>query len=203
MQDLKFEGLGHIYGGEYGTVSVEGMAKCVGDLIAATLSVQGVLRCNGSIHTGTFDCEGMAKIQGNIHADKIVIAGILTVSGGKKIEANKIVCEGIIRFDGELSADHIDSDGLISADSIVGDFIRIRSRSNRFLSLFQSKHSNIRLIEATTIDLRGVIANTVNGKDIYIDRGCRIENLDCSGTLYIDRDAWVGTVTGDYTKRNA
>jgi hypothetical protein len=62
--------------------------------------------------------------------------------------------------------------------------------------------SDVKLIEATTIDLSGVSAETVNGKDIIIGPNCKIDHIDCSGTLSIDRSSSVGNITGDYTKRS-
>ncbi len=201
MQNLKIEGMGTVNGGEYGTVSIEGMGKCNGDIKAETLTVEGLFDCRGSVNAGLLQCEGVSKIRGNIHADRINIEGVVTVSGGTKIEAAEIVCEGIITVDGEISADSIRSDGFMNAKEITGDNIFIRSRRHRFFGLFRSSHSRIDLIEATTIELRGVIAQSVNGRDIIIDSGCTIENLDCSGSLFISPASRVHNITGTYTKR--
>jgi len=203
MRDLTIEGVASIKGGEYGLLSVDGVGKCTGDIQAETLLVDGVFRCFGSIRAGIMRCDGLSQIHGNIKAEKLSIDGLMKVSGGTKIEATEITCDGMIQLSGEISADHIDSDGFISADEIVGDSINIRSRRNHFWDFFRPRHSRIKLIEATDIELRGVVAQTVNGTNVIIRSGCLIENLDCSGTLFIDHGAQVRNLTGSFTRREA
>jgi len=203
MRDLTIEGIATIKGGEYGLLSVDGIGKCTGDIQAETLLVDGVFRCLGSIKAGSMSCDGLSQIHGNIQAEKISIDGLMKVTGGTKIEATQITCDGMIRLAGEISADRIDSDGFISADEIVGDSIHIRSRRNHFWEFFRPYQSKIKLIEATEIELRGVVAQTVNGTNVTIQSGCVIENLDCSGTLFIASGAQVRNLTGSYTRRQS
>jgi len=63
------------------------------------------------------------------------------------------------------------------------------------------KTSAIGLIEAATVVLRGVTAQTVSGENIAIDPHCKIKTVDCSGMLCIDKKAKVETMTGDYTMK--
>jgi hypothetical protein len=87
---------------------------------------------------------------------------------------------------------------------VVGDSVTIHSRLNviaKLINSFTKKYSTVNLIEATRIELKGVIAGTVNGSDITIGPKCQIERVDCNGTLYIDPEAQVGQITGNYTKR--
>jgi cytoskeletal protein CcmA (bactofilin family) len=203
MQDLKIDGMGTIPGGVFGLVKIDGMAKCTGEMKADTLDIDGMFTCRGDITAGVLDCDGMATVTGNIHAQSISIEGMLTIKGGTRLESGSIKCEGMIKIDGEVSADNIDAEGFIMAGEIVGDSIRIRSFPHRSLFfLFRPSRSRISLIEATEVDLRGVVADTVNGKDVRIGPGCRIENLDCSGTLTIHAGARVGRITGEYRQGN-
>ena len=55
----------------------------------------------------------------------------------------------------------------------------------------QRTFPTVQLIEATTIELRGVTAGTVNGQDVRTGPYCGIGNLDCNGTLYVDPKAEV------------
>lgn len=201
MQDIKIDGTGIIESGKYGVIEIDGSGKCTGDLQAESIKVDGLFRCAGSIQTGRLDCDGMVKIAGNIQAKSIDIDGYLKVSGGTRIEADEIRCDGMIRLEGEVSADVILADGFICAKEIVGETVRIKSKAGRFLRLFWGKRSRIPLIEATTIELQGVVADTVNGKDITIGRDCRIERVDCSGTLSVGRGARIGEISGGYKMR--
>lgn len=195
MQDIKIDGISTLQGGEYQKVTVDGVVKCRDNLKAEELHIDGIFRCNGTVEAGTIDCDGIAKIEGNIKARHFKIDGILKIADGTRLEAETIACDGLIKINGEISADSVKVNGYIKAKEIVGDSIAIRSRRPR---IFSSKKTRIDLIEATTEELRGVSADTVNGRDVTIGPGCRINRIDCSGTLSVDRSAKVGNISGDY-----
>ncbi len=203
MQDFHIEGLGNIKGGEFNNIKVEGVGNCSGDIKADIVRVEGVFNCKGRLDANMLDCEGVADFQSDIRAKKIVVEGVLTTKKDRRIEAEEIICEGVIKGGGEVSADVIRAEGCIQADEIVGDNIYINSGYRpRFLArMFRRWRSDVRLIEATRIELRGVKAVSVNGKDVTIGPDCMIESIDCNGTLYIDRSSYVGKITGEYTMR--
>ncbi len=203
MRDFYIEGVGSINGGEFGNIKVEGVGNCSGDIKADMLIIEGVFNCKGGLEVNMLDCEGVADFQSNIRAKKIVVEGVLNAKKDSKIEAEEIICEGVIKTGGEVSADIIQAEGYISADEIVGDKIFIDSdyHPRLFSRMFRRWRSEVRLIEATNIELRGVSAASVNGKDIIIGPDCKIDSIDCSGTLSIDRSSQVGKITGEYTMR--
>jgi cytoskeletal protein CcmA (bactofilin family) len=200
MQDFKIDGVGKIGGGEYGRLTIDGLGACEGDLKAEALLVDGTFTSRGALTAGSFVCDGLAKFYGNMKVDKIEVDGMLSVKGGTKVEATEIFCDGFISLDGEMSADRIEADGSISAREIVGDRIRILSRHHGF-AIF-SRRSRIELIEATEVEISGVIAREVNGKVVTIGPDCRIDLVDCSGSLYVSPRARVGKITGNYTERD-
>jgi hypothetical protein len=204
MQDLKLEGIGSISGGEYDSVRVEGVGNCSGKIKANNINIEGVFNCSGEIEAGYLYCEGVSDFKSSIRVKKMNIEGVLNQKELSKIEAEEIVCEGVIKTFGEISADRLDAEGCISAREIVGDYIKINShiRKSRFMKWITRFKSEVNLIEATTIDLSGVTADTVNGKDIIIGPNCRIENIDCSGILSIDSSSTVRNITGEYTRNN-
>jgi hypothetical protein len=180
-----------------GVVTVKGEGRIVADEIFS----DGVFKCLGEVEVGLLESGGTATFHANIRAKKLVVDGVLTVKGDGRIEADEIVCGGVITA-GEVSADRINADGIINAKEIVGDNIIIRSHMNKVLRFFAKKFSNVELIEATTIELYGVIAKSVSGKDIIIGKNCSIDTVDCSGTLAIDKSAQVGKITGEYTMKD-
>lgn len=197
MQDIHLEGTGSLPGGEYGRVDLDGVIRCKGNLKAASLEIEGVFNCDGSIETGRMLCEGVSVVSGDIRATSLDVQGVLKVKSGTRLEADTIRCEGVIKIDGEVSADRIDADGIIVAREIVGDTLCIRSIPyRRFLPFLHPTKSRIALIEATTVELHGVVAESVNGVDVTIGRRCIIENVDCSGKLIIHPEARVRHVTG-------
>lgn len=203
MQNFKMEGIASINGGEFDTVTIEGVGTCSNSIKANNIRIEGVFNCSGDVEVRYLDCEGVANFKSNIRAKKMTVEGVLSDNMGSKIEAEEIVCEGVIKTGGEISSDLLRSDGCIEAREIVGDQIYIYSRyhANRFMSIFTGKKSNVNLIEATTIELRGVTADTVNGRDITIGPNCMIEKVDCNGTLSIDRSSVVRTITGEYLRK--
>jgi hypothetical protein len=204
MRDFKIEGLGNISGGEFDTLHVEGVGNCSSNIKAKEIKIQGVFNCSGEIETDSLSCEGVANFKANIRAKKIYVEGVLSERRGTKIEAEQITCEGVIKTGGEISADVLNAEGCIDADEIVGDYIKILSHwhKNRLIMVLNKIRSKVRIIEATTIELSGVKAETVNGKDIKIGANCQIDNIDCSGILSIDPASFVGKITGEYTRRD-
>lgn len=203
MQNYKVEGIGKINGGEFETFTVEGVCSCTNNIKAEEVHIEGVFNCSGDVETNILYCEGVANFKSNIRAKRISVEGVLSEKGSSKIEAEEINCEGVIKTGGEISADVVRVDGCIEAKEIVGDQIRINYHKhlNRFRNFFSPSRCEVDLIEATTIELCGVSAHTVNGKDITIGPDCRIENLDCSGVLFIDKHSNVKNLSGNYSTR--
>lgn len=203
MSDMKIEGLGKINGGVFDTVKIEGVCNCSDPIKAVDLFIEGVFDCAGEVEADYLNCTGVANFKAGIRAKKIYVEGVFSQKKWAKIEAQEIRCEGVIKTGGEISADGLYAEGCIEADEIVGDQIKIFSHSkSKFLNIFNRTRSKVRLIEATTIELSGVTANTVNGKDIIIGESCKIDNIDCSGTLFISNSSFVQNITGNYTMKN-
>ena len=213
MQDMKITGMGDLPGGEYGTVTVTGIGKCIGSIHAQSVSVAGVFKsldavridrlsisgtfkCTGRLDAGEMTVGGIAELLGDAGAERLTVGGMFHAKGAR-LESSDIKCTGIINAKGQVSTDRLHVTGVINAAEIVGDEIVIHSY-HPHLSRFVSTPSKAGFIEATTIDLSGVTAKAVNGTNVTIGPGCSIEALDCNGTLHIDPEAVVKNVTGDY-----
>lgn len=199
MHDMRVEGVAKLAGGEYGTLIIDGVGHCEGDIKAENLKIDGTFKCRGSITADLLECDGVSTFSGDIWAKKIIVDGAFKIKGAK-VEAADIHCDGAIDVDGQISADSLKAGGVIRAREIVGDRIVINSRVGKITRAFM-KYSSADLIEATTIELTGVTADTVNGHDVTIGPDCKIKNLDCSGTLSIDPSSSIETITGDYMKK--
>lgn len=197
----KVEGVGTISGGVYKELHVDGVCTIEGSVEAEVIRINGVCTCNGSLSTEKFDCDGVLTINGNLRAGTADINGVVTVNGNKA-EADRIDCNGMLSVEGEISADIIEAEGKLNAKEIVGDRIRIKSYwKNGFPRLLfkigektKLKFSSIDLIEGTTIELRGVRAQSVNGQDVRIGRDCEIDRVDAGGELFIHPSSRVGEV---------
>ncbi len=95
--------------------------------------------------------------------------GVDGVAKLERLEADEINCDGFIKAEEEVSADIMHVDGCIHAKEIVGDHISINSRSGKIAGLLARKTSSIKLVEATTVKLRGVTAQKGERKG-YCDR---------------------------------
>lgn len=203
MNDFIMDGIGRMGGGSFQNILIKGVGTCSDSVQAESVRIEGVFKCTGALKTNSFYCKGTADFSSDIRANRMYVEGVVNVKYPGKIEAQEIICKGVIRQKGEISADLIDADGVIQAREIVGDRIIINSRGNWISRIFDKEFSNVELIEATTIDLSNVTARSVNGKDITIGPGCQIGTIDCSGSLYIDPSSFVSNITGNYTKRNS
>lgn len=203
MSTLNMGGIGKINGGQYDSVHLEGVSSCSESIKADNIHIEGVFTCSGEVQAVTMLCEGVCDFKANIRAKKLTVSGVFNEKEGTKVEAEEIICDGVIKSNGEIYADVLKADGCVSAKEIYGDQIRINTHYsvNKIKRFFNTMKSEIKLIEATTVDLTGVMVDTVNGRDITIGPNCKIGSIDCSGTLAIDGSSTVGNLTGNYTRR--
>jgi cytoskeletal protein CcmA (bactofilin family) len=208
MRMEKIEGIGTISGGVYDEISIEGVGNFKGDIKAVRIDVEGVLNSYGMIEADEFNCEGVSKLTKSLRVKHLRIEGTLKQEKDK-IEADDIHCEGTLTSYDEISADNIVVEGLISAPELYGEHIKINHNGCfvssdivpnifRFLhnSTFGKTYSNVDLMEATTIDICGVNAKSVRGNIITIGPNCRIDEVDCNGTLRIHPGAIVRKISG-------
>lgn len=205
MDNGRVDGVISFPGGVYADLNINGVATAEGPIEAADLDIDGVFNARSDVHCQQLKTDGVATVDGNLRAKAINVQGVVTVHG-QKIESDRIICDGVLTSDGQISADHIDAQGFINAKEIVGDNISIQSFTRSFFfrmwvklkeAVGSQDYSVVDLIEATTINLRGVHARTVSGHDITIGPACKIEKVDASGTLSIDSDAEVRQVVNN------
>lgn len=127
MQDAKIDGMGAIHDGEYKDVSIGGMGKLKGDIIAEKVIVNGMFKSNGEITADEFVCDGLGRVFKNIKVKKAKVNGVLKIRRGK-LEADNITCDGVITSTREVSADEIYIDGVCSISKMYGDKITIRNK---------------------------------------------------------------------------
>ena len=191
-------------GGNFDELSINGVCTSEGPIEANLIDIDGVFTTSSDIRATSIDCNGVVTIHGNLRVKKADIDGVVTVRGAS-VEADYIKCDGLLTAEGQVSADIIEAEGFINAREIVGDRITIGSfRKAGLLKFFikvreaftDKDFSKVDLIEATTIELRGVQAKTVSGHNIVIGPACIINRVDCTGTLSIDTTATVREVIG-------
>lgn len=206
MQNFSMEGLGKIRGGQYDRIHLEGVSTCSESIKAEDIHIEGVFTCSGEIEAVTMLCEGVSDFKSNIRAKRLNVQGVCNVKDGAKIEAEEIICEGVIRTGGEIYADILRAEGCVSAKEIYGDEIKIKThysvnRVKRFFNNFGNMKSEIKLIEATIVEITGTTVDTINGRDITIGPNCKVGCIDCNGTLFVDKTSTVDKISGSYVQR--
>ncbi|MCL1890461.1 MAG: hypothetical protein FWG00_00270 [Coriobacteriia bacterium] len=193
------EGITNIFGGEFKEMYIEGICNNKGPIKADKLDVEGIFNCDGPIDADDFYCEGTASIKGDVRSKTMNVEGVTDIKG--KLETTSIICEGVLRVADEISADTVKARGAVFAREIVGDEVTIRSEvRSRLFFIWRNKFGVIDLIEATNIELHRIRAQVVNGQNIRIGHKCKIDKVDCSGTLFIDPTAQVGEIVGDFER---
>lgn len=195
-------------------MEVNGAVRVTGTARVEDLEVDGAVTVEGeTLECGHLEVDGAVKVKGSVTARTIEVDGIVNAKGD--ISADEIEVDGALKADGQVSADKVHVEGCISASEVVGDEVIIWDQQQgggftlnvgraTVISIghtgFNSKNtSKVGLIEATTVALACVEADTVNGTDVTIGPGCVIGHLDCNGILRLDPSARVGEITGEYT----
>lgn len=201
MQDIKLDGISKINGGEYKNINIDGITQINGNLKSRSFFIDGKCKVNGDVFTEELFCDGITEIKGNLIATDIKVDGMLTVAG-ELIEATTLVCDGSIKAKENIHSDVVNANGIITAQEINGSNIIIKSQSENFIKLFFSPVSRVNIIKAERIELSGVKAQQVIGKDIIIGPCCEIDNIECSKTLKVDKKSVVNNIIGDYSLVN-
>ena len=202
-------------------VRIDGTIKCNGDAVCNSIICNGSARffgglnikelhCNGSlissgtqpVQIGQIYCSGATKFFSDVITDTIDTDGSFNTENGCNLNAKRVFCDGSIIVNGDINTDMLNADGYIFANTINSKKVYINSMPGRKLRKLLAKKSDtaISLINADEIELIGVKASKVIGKNIKIGSGCIIDSVECSGELSIDENAKVSEILGDYQK---
>jgi hypothetical protein len=212
MKDVKIEGVGTIYGGDYEKISIEGIGKLKGDATTNITTVEGMCKLKGMIITDQFICDGIVRAFRDIKAKRVEIEGVLKLRRAS-ISADSIRCHGVMVCTDEVSADDIHIDGACSVARMYGDNIVIESRETSiidsqiptsllsFSSLYfgrklSTDKSLVDVIECTHLEASGLKAKTVRAQSVKLSN-CVIDTLDCIGEMIIDDSCRIGKIISD------
>ena len=199
MAVQKIGGVSNFCGGKYDELIIGGVVTGNGDIEATSIVLDGVVTITGKIVSKEFvRVGGVVTINGNIRAKEATIGGVCTANGS--IEADYVSCKGVFSCSSQISADLVEGGGVLSAEEIVGEKVILHCEAKkRHLFGFGRRDkqlSEIKLIEATEIDVDGIKCRNLNGQNIVIGPECIIENVECSGSLTIAPEAQVKRVNG-------
>lgn len=203
FENGRIDGVMSFPGGIYENLDINGVATAEGPLEALSLDISGVFDGRSDVTTNTLKTTGVVTINNNLRVTSANIDGVVTVHG-PAVEAERIICDGILTASGRVSAKEIDAQGYINAREIVGESISIQSHTRSFFykiwtnlkeAVGSQDYSKVDLIDANTVTLRGVHAGTVRGRVVSIGPGCRVDRVSALESLHIDPDAVVTEVS--------
>lgn len=201
---------------------INGTLKCNGPVKCEYLKCNGTARlfsdidinelhCDGSIiSAGTnpikikqIYCDGAAKFSSDVITKTIDIDGSLNLMYNCNLTADKVFCDGSIIVNGNITTNLINSDGFIYARTISAKNVFIRTKITAIARKLIMRKTDTVISEITgeEVDLVGVKASKVSGKNIVIGDKCIIDHIECNGTLHISENARVSEITGNYTMK--
>lgn len=182
-----------------------GTMKFFSDIDVNDLNCDGSMLSKGTncINISQIYCSGAAKISSDITTKIIDINGSFNIVEGGNLTAEKVFCDGSIIVNGNIDADMINSDGFIYAHKITAKKVYIKTKNEMIPKKILTHNINfgIQEIIADEIELVDVKVSKVTGNNIIIGEKCRIDCIECNGTLHISKDASVYEITGNYIEK--
>ncbi len=204
MKNEKVEGIGSVYGGEYDTISFEGIGKLKGDVTAKKVMVDGIFKGKGKITADEMGIDGIARIFRDIKAKSVKIEGILKLRRAS-LNADRVICEGIMVANREVSADEIYVDGICSVSRMYGDNVILKNNHDRikasgnflpirlkpFIKLYFGRkvsldYSLVDVLECTNLEAEGIKAKVIRANNVKLKNHCIVDKLFCDGEIFID-----------------
>ena len=192
LRDLKIEGFGSSYGGEYNKVKLEGMTTIKDNIKCVSFVADGMCNLSGELVAEDIITEGTFKIKGNIKTKRMKMEGLANIE--LSVNADEIIAEGVIQCN-ELSADKITIDGVCKASKIFGESIVINSNFKVKVGLFNIfKNPNVSsadLIECTEFKADGLNADIIRASKVTLGKYCSVNLVEYSESIDIHPEAKV------------
>ncbi len=156
------------------------------------LEILGQLKALEDYKANKVEVLGQGIFNKNLFFGEMDIKGEIKVS--KDCEGNVFNSRGKLEIDGLLSAEdiYINPNGISTINEIGGSKIIIKKKS-----LFSLKESIVisNVIEGDYIELDNTQCKIVRGHDVKILANCRIDKVEYTGTLTVDKNSIVGEET--------
>ena len=202
MKNEEVDGIGSVFGGEYDTISFNGIGKLKGETVAKKVIVDGIFKGKGKLLTDELKIDGIARVFREIKAKKVVIDGLLKLRRAS-LNADAINCDGIMIGNREVCADQIFLDGLCSVTKMYGDQIvlkhnvknlsnlKLSTQLSPFFKLYFGRkmsmtHSLVDVVECTNLEAEGIKSKIIRANKVRLKGGCVIDKLYCDGEVLID-----------------
>ncbi len=197
MQDLKMDGVTSCNGGTYGDAHITGVNKIHGDLTCNSLHIEGVSTIVGQLTTGPAHLAGTCKVSGSVKTEDFSFYGVVTVNGDMQCET--LTAEGALDVSGALNAEDIRL--VMSHSSQVREvyghsFSLICIHGSVWLSLLRARRQGFtsELVECDEVSVEHSQIKTLRGARVRVGPKCRIELLEYSESLDVDKTSVVDKI---------
>ncbi|MHB1484229.1 MAG: polymer-forming cytoskeletal protein [Saccharofermentanales bacterium] len=210
MKDESIEGIGTIHSGEYGKVSIDGVGKLKGGVIADSIYIDGLFKSKGKIIADNVEIDGIARVFRKMKVKSLNIQGILKLRRAS-VSAGEITSDGVLVCTREISADNIYIDGVCSISRLYGENINICNKAfvlqesklpailKRFSKIYfgrniSNSHSIADTIECTEISASGLKSKVIRANKVNLTNNCIVGKLYCDGEMIIDESCKIGKI---------
>ncbi|MGL5822018.1 MAG: hypothetical protein ACRCYE_10450 [Sarcina sp.] len=181
---------------ELESANIVGEWRALDVIIKNEVNVLGEVWVDKTFAVGEIKITGEVTVKESLKGENLKVVGQLTIDGN---------CE----FDNIKSVGEINVKGLMSADSIElclyadcnigelgGEIIKVTKKGQKGFSLFNSMYSKNHYLYCDTIEgeniiLENTICKIVRGSNIEIGKGCKIDLVEATENLNIDKDSEV------------
>jgi len=204
-------GIGTVRGGKFDVLEIGGIGKLKGTVTANKVIAGGLFKSKGEINADTVEIGGVARIFKDIKAKKVKMGGVVKIRRAD-VNADEIICDGILVSNGEICADEIRFEGVFSVSKMYGDNIvlkynhqRLYNRGNSNNLAFPKQNgkykplikmylgrdigtdcSIVDVIECTNLEAEGIRAKVISANNIKLKNNCIVDKVFCDGKLEID-----------------
>lgn len=153
------------------------------------LEILGQLKALEDYKADKVEVKGQGVFNKNLFFNEIDVKGELEVSSD--CEGNSFTSDGKLNIRGLLSAEviYIYPNGVITVNEIGGSKIVIRKKG-----IFSLRKSIIisNIIEGDDIELENTQCKVVRGHNVKILENCKIDKVEYTGTLKVDKNSVIG-----------
>lgn len=175
-------------------VSINGSCKFMGHIVSKSIHINGATVFDESVSIESLKINGASTFNGKVdRAQSIEINGAVDV---KTLEADSIVIRGAIKCHEQLNADiikiELNENKTSEINEMVGETIIVKPNKNFFWKKSRGL-VKVKIIEGDTLELEGVEAEVVRGKNVKVGPNCTIESVEYSDTYECDPKSTVTT----------
>lgn len=203
-RNVNIAGIGSIYGGKLGKVSINGIGKIKEDIETTAFFINGIGKIKGTLQSEEIQNNGLCTFQKDVYTKILKNTGAFYLKGN--LEADELSSNGIIYIHGNLTIDKLVASFNKSSfvEGIFGDNVVIHEINNSksvngplwmFRLIFGLKLTigkfTCNVIECTSLEADNLKANIIRAQDVVLGPGCIVELVEYYNSVSVDESSVV------------